>query len=240
MSKFQVKAQDSRDEIFSQLALALRCSPSFIHSDPKWFHDLQPAENRASSQREKTYCGSETCSRSVLFHSHAAKLCLYTINTVHLCQESVYQACFMSCHSNKEPSVFHIGDPNIILIINWKKKQFVYTFYLQLQLGQHPWYILSWFSPVFIAVSLGSSTQHTLNWHNVECGFWIEICCIKMIGPYFLHLFKFEKKIPRCIICSQTEVRNRFTLHYFFVLIKLLILLHPSIAFTYFNCIVCS
>lgn len=66
----------------SLLMLLLRL-PLFIHSDPKWFHDLQPAKNRATSQRVKTYCGP--C--SVLFHSHSFKLHLCIINTEHLCGE---------------------------------------------------------------------------------------------------------------------------------------------------------
>lgn len=64
--------------------------PSFIHSDPKWFHDLQPAENRAASQRVKTYCEP----RSVLFHSHSSKLYSCIINTEHLCGELKFISLF--------------------------------------------------------------------------------------------------------------------------------------------------
>lgn len=134
MSKFQVKAQDSRDEVLSQLALALRCSPSFIHSDPKWFHDLQPAENRASSQREKTYCGSETCSCSI----HMLPNCVYTqyLRCISVRNQFIKP---VSCPAIqiKNPVCFIQAIPIYsLLLIEKRSSLFILSIY-SLQLGQH-------------------------------------------------------------------------------------------------------
>lgn len=82
-SSFKSKRWTAGMKYLAGLFLLFLRLPSFIHSDPKWFHDLQPAENRAASQRVKTYCGP----RSVLFNSHSSKLYSCIINTEHLCGE---------------------------------------------------------------------------------------------------------------------------------------------------------
>lgn len=82
-SSFKSKRWTAGMKYLASLFLLFLCLPSFIHSDPKWFYDLQPAENRAASQRVKTYCGP----RSVLFHSHSSKLHSCIINAEHLCGE---------------------------------------------------------------------------------------------------------------------------------------------------------